>query len=237
METVLSSGTAKSVYRWSGKTSGRMTVVPGLATRGRNRDDAEDRDRASDEPAWPKRRPRTARLRRTGTGMGSGGMASGVRSPRPEPERPMSRPESAKTIDQIFTEFLAEQEARLSDATYRKYEDIIEYLFRGYLERYHPGHNDQEGSAAITARRHLLRDLRCRGRRLRVFRVPRLLHAAQGHRRRRDDEGRGDGDQEAGEVAVRRDTSRRLTRTAAASGSACSRDLPARRCSTCSRTG
>jgi len=62
----------------------------------------------------------------------------------------MSPPKSDKTIDQIFAEFLAEQEARLSEATYRKYENIIEYLFRGHLERYRPGHNDQAGSAAIT---------------------------------------------------------------------------------------
>jgi len=58
----------------------------------------------------------------------------------------MSHSKPDKTIDQIFTEFLAEQEARLSEATYRNYENIIEFLFRGYLERYRPDHNDQEGS-------------------------------------------------------------------------------------------
>ena len=44
----------------------------------------------------------------------------------------------AETIDQVFEEFLADQKARLSPKTYRRYDDIID-LFRAYLERYWPG--------------------------------------------------------------------------------------------------
>jgi len=54
-----------------------------------------------------------------------------------------------KTIDHVFEEFLAEQEARLSPRTLRKYDDVLD-LFRSCLERYWPGH-DQEEYNRITA--------------------------------------------------------------------------------------
>ena len=44
----------------------------------------------------------------------------------------MSTPKPDKTIDQLFAEFLADQEARLSPKTYSKYEAIID---RGRPER------------------------------------------------------------------------------------------------------
>jgi len=53
------------------------------------------------------------------------------------------------TIDRVFQEFLAEQEARLSARTLRKYENILD-LFRSCLESYWPGH-DQEEYNRITA--------------------------------------------------------------------------------------
>ena len=52
------------------------------------------------------------------------------------------------TISQVFDEFLADQEARVTQKTYAKYRDIIE-LFESYLESYWPGH-DQEEYARIT---------------------------------------------------------------------------------------
>ena len=47
-----------------------------------------------------------------------------------------------KTIDQLFTEFLAVQEARLSPKSYSTYEGIID-LYRSCLERYWPDHSDE----------------------------------------------------------------------------------------------
>lgn len=55
----------------------------------------------------------------------------------------MSARKRAKTIDQVFDEFLANQEARLSPKTYRRYEDILD-LFRSCLEGYWPGHDQEE---------------------------------------------------------------------------------------------
>ena len=55
----------------------------------------------------------------------------------------MSTANRAKTIDEVFTEFLADQEARLSPSTYRRYDDIL-HLFRSCLERYWPGHDQEE---------------------------------------------------------------------------------------------
>lgn len=55
----------------------------------------------------------------------------------------MSNPKPTKTIDQVFEEFLAEQEARLSETTYRRYEDVLD-LYRSCLENYWPGHSDEE---------------------------------------------------------------------------------------------
>jgi len=47
-----------------------------------------------------------------------------------------------KTIDEVLDEFLAEQEARWSPATYGKYETIIDLLKR-YCEAYFPGHDGE----------------------------------------------------------------------------------------------
>jgi hypothetical protein len=47
-----------------------------------------------------------------------------------------------KTIEQVLGEFLAEQQDRLSPATCRKYEAVVE-LLRAYLERYWPGHGGE----------------------------------------------------------------------------------------------
>ena len=53
----------------------------------------------------------------------------------------MDMPKRAETIDQVFEEFLADQKARLSPKTYRRYDDIVD-LFGAYLERYWPGHDE-----------------------------------------------------------------------------------------------
>ncbi|MBW3599478.1 MAG: hypothetical protein KY475_19675 [Planctomycetes bacterium] len=47
-----------------------------------------------------------------------------------------------KTISQVFEEFLADQQARLSPRTFANYEDIVG-LFEGFLEGYWPGHDDE----------------------------------------------------------------------------------------------
>src|SRR5262249_18824359 len=39
-------------------------------------------------------------------------------------------------------QFLVEQQARVSPATYRKYETVVD-LFKAYCERYWPGHSDE----------------------------------------------------------------------------------------------
>lgn len=62
----------------------------------------------------------------------------------------MSDRKPAKTIDDVFAEFLADQEARLSEKTCRKYDDIL-HLFRSCLESYWPGHS-QEEYGRITAK-------------------------------------------------------------------------------------
>ncbi len=49
----------------------------------------------------------------------------------------MSTPPPAKTITQVFEEFLADQKARISHKTFSKYRDIID-LFRHCLESYGP---------------------------------------------------------------------------------------------------
>jgi hypothetical protein len=63
----------------------------------------------------------------------------------------MSTPKSGKTIEQIFAEFLVDQEARLSPQTYSKYEGIIQ-LYRSYLESYWPGHDHKEYDAITSAK-------------------------------------------------------------------------------------
>ena len=55
----------------------------------------------------------------------------------------MSARKPTKTIDQVFAEFLADQEARLSARTFRQYESIID-LYGSYLESYRPGHSHEE---------------------------------------------------------------------------------------------
>jgi hypothetical protein len=62
----------------------------------------------------------------------------------------MSTPKPDKTIDELFPEFLAAQEARLSLQTYTRYEAIID-LYRGYLERYWPGHSGKDYDAVTQA--------------------------------------------------------------------------------------
>jgi hypothetical protein len=58
----------------------------------------------------------------------------------------MNTPKPDKTIDELFAEFLTDQEARLSPRTYVKYEGIID-LYRSYLECYWPGHSGKEYDA------------------------------------------------------------------------------------------
>jgi hypothetical protein len=53
-----------------------------------------------------------------------------------------------RTVDQVCEEFLDEQEMRLSSSTFSKYENIVD-LLRSCLERYWPGH-EQEEYARIT---------------------------------------------------------------------------------------
>jgi hypothetical protein len=56
-----------------------------------------------------------------------------------------------KTIDQLFEEFLADQEARLSPKTFDRYEGII-HLYRSYLESYWPDHTGKEYDAITKAK-------------------------------------------------------------------------------------
>jgi hypothetical protein len=48
-----------------------------------------------------------------------------------------------KTIDEILDEFLDEQEARWSLATFEKYEIVVN-LLKGYMEGYWPGHDGEQ---------------------------------------------------------------------------------------------
>jgi hypothetical protein len=56
----------------------------------------------------------------------------------------MSRSERKpnKTIDDVLEEFLDEQEARLSPATFSRYETIV-HLLKCYCESYWPGHDGE----------------------------------------------------------------------------------------------
>jgi hypothetical protein len=56
-----------------------------------------------------------------------------------------------RTIDQLFEEFLADQEARLSPKTFDKYEGIID-LYRRYLESYWPDHSGKDYEAVTKAK-------------------------------------------------------------------------------------
>lgn len=49
----------------------------------------------------------------------------------------------AKTISEVFDEFLSDQKARLKPRTFENYDAIID-LFRSYLEGYWPGHDQEE---------------------------------------------------------------------------------------------
>lgn len=62
----------------------------------------------------------------------------------------MSTPRPEKTIDDLFAEFLAAQQARLSPKTYAKYEGIID-LYRSYLESYWPGHSGEDHNTVTRA--------------------------------------------------------------------------------------
>ncbi len=55
----------------------------------------------------------------------------------------METQEPAKTITMLFQEFLADQEARLSPASFNKYKNII-HLYQRYLESYWPDHSGDE---------------------------------------------------------------------------------------------
>ena len=63
----------------------------------------------------------------------------------------MSTPKPDKTIDQLFEEFLADQEARLSPKTFDKYDGII-HLYRSYLESYWPDHSGKDYDAVTKAK-------------------------------------------------------------------------------------
>ncbi len=63
----------------------------------------------------------------------------------------MDTPKPDKTIDQLFEEFLADQEARLSPKTFDKYEGII-HPYRSYLESYWPDHTGKEYDAITKAK-------------------------------------------------------------------------------------
>lgn len=63
----------------------------------------------------------------------------------------MSNPKPDKVIDEIFDEFLDDQQTRLSPNYYSKYETIIE-LYRSYLERYWPKHSGKDYNAVTKAK-------------------------------------------------------------------------------------
>ena len=56
----------------------------------------------------------------------------------------METTKPTKTISQVFEEFLADQECRISQQTYSKYETVID-LYQSYLERYWPDHDGECG--------------------------------------------------------------------------------------------
>jgi hypothetical protein len=58
----------------------------------------------------------------------------------------MNFPQEDEMIEQLFREFLADQEAHLSPESYGQYAYIID-LFEFYLERCQPGHRRQEYGA------------------------------------------------------------------------------------------
>jgi hypothetical protein len=54
----------------------------------------------------------------------------------------MARAKPAKTISDIFQEFLADQKDRISHKTFSKYQNVIS-LYKSYLEGYWPGHDGE----------------------------------------------------------------------------------------------
>ena len=54
----------------------------------------------------------------------------------------MARAKPAKTISDIFEEFLAVQKDRIGHKTFSKYQSIIS-LYKSYLEGYWPGHDGE----------------------------------------------------------------------------------------------
>ena len=56
----------------------------------------------------------------------------------------MAEGRQGKTIEQVLDEFLDEQEARWSPATYRRYETVVN-LLKASMERYWPGHEGEGG--------------------------------------------------------------------------------------------
>jgi hypothetical protein len=72
---------------------------------------------------------------------------------------------TAKTLSQIFEEFLAEQKARVSQKTFMKYQSVIG-LYKSYLESYWPGHDHAELAAQRLTRVR-------RAKRSRPLRLPR----------------------------------------------------------------
>jgi hypothetical protein len=54
----------------------------------------------------------------------------------------MAKSRPGKTIDEVLDEFLDDQQARWSPATYAKYETIVD-LLRRYMESYFPGHDGE----------------------------------------------------------------------------------------------
>src|SRR3954471_16283771 len=54
----------------------------------------------------------------------------------------MARAKPAKTISDLFQEFLADQKDRISHKTFSKYQNIIS-LYKSYLEGYWPGHDGE----------------------------------------------------------------------------------------------
>jgi hypothetical protein len=54
----------------------------------------------------------------------------------------MGAAKPARTLSEVFKEFLADQKARISHKTFLKYQNIID-LYQSYLEGYWPGHDGE----------------------------------------------------------------------------------------------
>jgi hypothetical protein len=62
----------------------------------------------------------------------------------------MATAKPAKTLTQVFEEFLTDQKARMKHKTFLKYQSVIG-LYRMYLESYWPGHDQAEYSRITKA--------------------------------------------------------------------------------------